>query len=108
MTISGLIIAVFCFLCIGVFHPIVIKAEYYFTKKCWFVFLIAGAAAITASLFISHIILSAVVGVFGCCCLWSIFELFEQEKRVQRGWFPKRERKSISKSTRAASPNSEL
>ena len=33
MTISGLIIAVFCFLCIGVFHPIVIKAEYYFTKK---------------------------------------------------------------------------
>ncbi|MCQ2501287.1 MAG: DUF4491 family protein [Lachnospiraceae bacterium] len=31
-----------------------------------------------------------------CCqifsCLWSIHELFEQKKRVDRGWFPKKKK----------------
>ena len=31
---------------------------------------------------------AALLGVLGCSCLWSIQELFEQEKRVEKGWFP--------------------
>jgi len=27
--------------------------------------------------------------------LWSIHELFEQEKRVERGWFPKNPNRKI-------------
>jgi len=26
-------------------------------------------------------------------CLWSILELFEQEERVKKGWFPKNPKK---------------
>ena len=42
MQFNGLIIGVSVFLIIGIFHPIVIKAEYYFTKKIWPAFLIMG------------------------------------------------------------------
>lgn len=88
MNFSGLIIAVTTFLVIGVFHPIVIKTEYHFGVRCWWVFLVAGIAFIVASLFASNDVLSPVLGVVGCSCLWSILELFQQKKRVERGWFP--------------------
>ncbi|WP_423893355.1 DUF4491 family protein, partial [Filifactor alocis] len=29
----------------------------------------------------------------GFCLFWSIKELFEQEKRVQKGWYPKNPKK---------------
>ena len=77
------------FLIIGIFHPIVIKAEYYFGKRCWWAFLLVGAAAAAGSLFISNIIVSTLVGVAAFSCFWSILELYEQEKRVARGWFPR-------------------
>ena len=89
MNITGIIIAAAAFLLIGVFHPIVIKAEYRFSKKCWPVFLAVGAAAVLVSLFMDNFILSALFGFFGCCCLWSILELHHQEARVKKGWFPK-------------------
>ena len=41
----------------------------------------------------SFLVVSAALGVAGMSCLWSILELKEQEKRVARGWFPKKERK---------------
>ena len=88
MNFSGLIIAVTTFLVIGVFHPIVIKTEYHFGVRCWWVFLVAGIAFIVASLFAANDVLSPVLGVVGCSCLWSILELFQQKKRVERGWFP--------------------
>ena len=34
-------------------------------------------------------ILSILLGLLGAGCLWSIRELKEQAKRVERGWFPK-------------------
>ena len=88
MNFIGLIIAVVTFLTIGLFHPIVIKAEYYFGTHCWWVFLLAGIAFICGSLFVENQTLSTILGVIGCSCLWSILELFEQRKRVERGWFP--------------------
>lgn len=58
----GILIGLYSFLLIGLFHPIVIKAEYYFC-------------------------------ITGFSCFWSIKELFEQEKRVEKGWFPKNPRR---------------
>ena len=89
MNYSGLVIAVITFLVIGVFHPIVIKGEYYFGTRCWWVFLLAGIAFIVASLMVSDDMLSPILGVVGCSCLWSILEIFEQKERVKKGWFPK-------------------
>ena len=48
-----------------------------------------GIGAIIASLCIAQVILSSLLGVIGASCLWSIGELFEQKKRVDKGWFPK-------------------
>lgn len=88
MNIYGIVIAAFCFLSIGIFHPIVIKAEYHFSKKCWPVFLAVGLLLLGLSTQSSNMVIASVLGSFGCSCLWSIVELGEQEKRVQRGWFP--------------------
>lgn len=85
----GLIIAVVTFLVIGLFHPLVIKGEYFFGVKCWWAFLIAGILFIAGSLIVGNQIASTILGVVGCSCLWSILEVFEQRKRVQKGWFPK-------------------
>ena len=89
MNFTGLIIAVTAFLVIGLFHPIVIKSEYYFGTKCWWVFALTGVAFITASLLVENGILSPILGVIGCSCFWSILEIFEQRERVRKGWFPK-------------------
>lgn len=89
MNFIGLIIAIATFFIIGLFHPIVIKCEYYFGTHCWWVFLLLGVLFIVASLFIDDEILSTIAGVVGCSCLWSILEIFEQRQRVLRGWFPR-------------------
>ena len=89
MNYSGLILGVATFLLIGVFHVIVVKGEYYFSKKIWPLFLATGIASLFTSLFISSSVISSLIAVFGISCLWSIRELFEQEDRVKKGWFPK-------------------
>lgn len=88
MNYTGLIIGVSTFFLIGIFHPLVIKAEYYFGKRCWWVFMLLGIGGVVASMLMVNLILSIVCGVFAFSSFWSIGELFEQEKRVQRGWFP--------------------
>ena len=89
MNIIGVIIAVASFLVIGIFHPIVIKAEYYLSARCWPIFLILGLIFLGISTQIKNVIGSSLLGVVGCSCLWSILELKEQEKRVKKGWFPR-------------------
>lgn len=89
MNYYGLITAVVTFLIIGIFHPIVIKAEYYFGTRCWWAFLLAGLLFIGCSLVVESMMGSIVLGVIGCSCLWSILEVFEQRQRVKRGWFPR-------------------
>ncbi len=92
MNYEGLIIGVATFLIIGLFHPIVIKAEYYWGVGCWWIFLLAGLAGIVGSLMISSTLLSTLLGVFAFSSFWSIHELFQQRERVRKGWFPKREK----------------
>ena len=88
MNLYGITIGIISFLCIGIFRPIVVKAEYYLSARCWPLFLLAGIVSIAASVLLRDPYLSAALGVIGCSCLWSILELKEQEKRVARGWFP--------------------
>ena len=88
MNLLGIEAAVISFVCIGIFHPVVIKAEYYFSSRCWPAFLAAGALCCAASLFAESPLLSVALGSLGCTCLWCIIELKEQERRVARGWFP--------------------
>ncbi len=76
-------------MCIGIFHPIVIKAEYYFGTRCWWVFLLLAVICIAGSLLTTAIIPSTILGVVAFSNLWSILELFKQRKRVAKGWFPK-------------------
>lgn len=100
MHIEGLIVGIFTFLVIGLFHGIVVKTEYYFSKSVWPVFLILGMIFLVLSLWIENTAIGSVVAVLGVTCLWSIKELFEQERRVQKGRFPenlKRKRKEEKK-----------
>lgn len=89
MGYTGIIIGLISFLAIALYHPIVIKAEYYFTKKIWPVFAVAGIVMLVLSLFVSQVIVSAGLAVLGITNLWSIGELIHQEERVKKGWFPK-------------------
>ncbi|WP_426349005.1 DUF4491 family protein [Alloiococcus sp. CFN-8] len=88
MNFQGLIIGAIAFAIIGIFHPIVIKSEYYIGKKIWPLFLLVGLLLIVLSIYIDNITLSAITGITGFSSLWSILELFEQEERVKKGWFP--------------------
>ncbi len=87
MNFTGIIIGVATFIVIGLFHPIVIKAEYHCGASCWWIFLLAGLACLAGSLF-THGILSTLLGVVGFSNLWSILEIVKQHQRVEKGWFP--------------------
>ena len=86
---SGILIGLSAFIVIGVFHPVVIKCEYYFSDRVWPVFLAGGLAFCAASLLVEHPLLSSVLGVVGFSLLWSIRELKQQTRRVEKGWFPR-------------------
>lgn len=89
MYITGVVIGLFAFVVIGIFHPIVIKSEYYFSEKIWPVFLILGLLSLACSIFAKTVLLSSLFSILGFTCLWSIRELKEQRERVEKGWFPK-------------------
>lgn len=93
MNFTGIIIGVATFLIIGLFHPLVIKGEYYFGVRCWWVFAVMGVVAVVAALFVENVLFSTLLAVWGASSFWSIGELFEQRKRVEKGWFPKREKR---------------
>lgn len=84
----GLTLGLCTFLVIGIFHPIVIKGEYYFGVKCWWWFLVAGIVLCVLAWLTDDIFWSVLAAVAGFSCFWSILEVFEQRKRVEKGWFP--------------------
>lgn len=87
--LGGLLLGIITFFTIGLFHPIVIKAEYYFGVKCWWCFLLCGILFGVGSFFFNSVFISSIMGVVSCSCFWSILEVFEQRNRVRKGWFPK-------------------
>ena len=76
------------FLIIGLFHPLVIKAEYYIGVKSWWLFLFLGIVAGILSLLLESLVGSIILGVVAFSSFWSIGEVFQQKKRVEKGWFP--------------------
>lgn len=88
MSFDGVIIGAGAFSIIGILHPVVIKTEYYVGAKAWPLFLIGGLLFILLSLFSGSTIMSSLLAVLGFSLLWSIHELFEQARRVEKGWFP--------------------
>lgn len=94
---EGLIIGLCTFLIIGLFHPLVIKGEYYFGEKCKIWFLLAGIVFLITSLLVSNVILSSLFGVTAFSCFWSIREITDQIKRVEKGWFPKNPKRNYDR-----------
>lgn len=88
LNFMSVLLAVCTFLIIGLFHPLVIKTEYYFGTRPWWLWLVGGLASIVGALFISDNFLSTLLAVLGATLLWGIGELFSQKKRVEKGWFP--------------------
>ena len=99
--LGGIVIGICTFLIIGLFHPIVVKAEYYWGTRCWWIFLILGIAGIIGSILINDILISSLIGVFSFSSFWTIKEIFEQRERVlkiplflQRQFYHHREKDS--------------
>ena len=85
LNFQGIVIGVATFLVIGLFHPLVIKAEYYIGVKSWWLFLILGVLSVIASLLVANIIVSILLGVVAFSSFWSIGEVFQQNNRVEEG-----------------------
>ncbi|MDR1894641.1 MAG: DUF4491 family protein [Spirochaetales bacterium] len=93
MYFTGIITGLITFLLIGLFHPLVVLAEYHFGVRIWPVFLCFGLISCILSLIIKNTIINATFAIFGFCCFWSILEVFHQKKRVERGWSPRNPKK---------------
>ena len=93
MNFSGIIVGASVFLIIGICHPVVIKMEYHWGKRSWWVLCLAGLLFTAASLFVQGTILSTILGAAAFSCFWGIHEILAQEMRVLRGWFPENPRR---------------
>lgn len=98
--LQGLFVGLCTFLIIGLFHPLVIKGEYYFGAVCRWWFLLGGIIFLVLSLCFSDFVTQALLGVTSFSCFWSILEVKEQVERVRKGWFPenpKRRKKGLER-----------
>ena len=88
MNFNGIIVGAAVFCIIGICHPIVIKMEYRWGKRSWWVLALAGAAFAVGSLFVKPIVGATIMGAAAFSCFWGVHEILAQEMRVLRGWFP--------------------
>lgn len=86
----GIAIGICTFLIIGIFHPLVIKGEYYLGQKANWFFLIGGIIAAIACVLVKDAFWQSLLGVTSCSCFWSILEVRQQRERVRKGWYPAR------------------
>jgi hypothetical protein len=85
MNYYGLILGLAAFFLVGLSHPLVIKAEYYYGKRIWWMFLVVGILFSIASCLVTNSTTSIVLGVTGFSFFWSTHEMFKQHKRVIEG-----------------------
>lgn len=88
LNFNGLCIGLATFIIIGIFHPLVIKGEYYLGQKACYIFGFLGIIFILLTLLITNSTISALLGVTAFSCFWSIKEVKDQRERVRKGWFP--------------------
>ncbi len=93
----GLVLGLCAFLIIGLFHPICIKCEYYFGVGSRWWFLVLGLLGVAGSLWISDPFWSSLLGVFAFSSFWTIGEIAEQRRRVEKGWFPENPKRKAAK-----------
>lgn len=86
--LGGIAIGICTFLIIGLFHPIVIKAEYHWGMRSRWWFVLLGVAGLVGSIMVADILLQTLLGVFSFSSFWSVKEIAEQRERVLKGWFP--------------------
>lgn len=85
----GLVIGLGTFLIIGLFHPVVVKCEYYFGVRCWWWFAVLGLVMCALAVLVDDVLWSTLAGVVGFSSFWTVKEIFEQRERVRKGWFPR-------------------
>jgi hypothetical protein len=90
INIIGFVAGAYTFLIIMFARWLCIWGEFHFTKKFWLFFLITGIITVIASLFFEDLISSVILSLTGFIFLWGINETIEQEERVNKGWFPKK------------------
>jgi len=92
INLSGLIIGISVFIIIIFARWLCIWGEYHFTKTFWVFFLISGIIALAFAILSSNILISAILSATGFIFLWGIQETIEQEERVKKGWFKKKQK----------------
>ena len=92
MNWEGIPVALASLAIIAIYHPLVVKAEYYFSSRIWPAFALCGLLGLTASLFL-HGALAPVAAFWSATNLWCVVEVHAQARRVEKGWFPKNPRR---------------
>lgn len=74
MEYQGLIIGFSAFLMAMVCRFLIRKYGHILSGRIWPAVLAIGIIAVISSIFINEIIVSVAVAIFGCACLWAIYE----------------------------------
>ena len=88
MNLFGLGLGVATLFIIGFGFVWVIRGEYYFGYLWWPYVMGFGFLLIIASLFVSSLWGSALLGIAGASIVWGSTELKEQAVRGEIGWYP--------------------
>ncbi len=92
---AGAVLAVVTVATIGLGHVMVRKANYLFGTIPAIPLFFLGAGILTASVFMSSDLLSAVMGIVGVTTVWDGVEMLRQENRVRRGHAPENPRRPV-------------
>jgi hypothetical protein len=88
MNFIGLLLGISTLLIIGLGFVWVIRGERYFGYLWWPYVMGLGVSLVLASLLVSSMWVSLLLGAFGASLLWGSTELKEQAVRAEIGWYP--------------------
>ncbi len=72
----------------GILHVAVVKWEFRWGTKGWWLYLIFGILCIPVSFFTTSVLLKSSLIIVGTNLLWTVHEIFKQYDRVEKDWFP--------------------
>lgn len=85
--LAGIVIGLCTFLVIGLFHPLVIKGEYYFGVRIWWAFLAVGIVCGFLAWWVDDLFWSVILGVTGFSSFWGIGEILSSASEWRRVGF---------------------
>ena len=95
MNLIGPSFGIITLLIIGLGFIWVIRGERYFGYLWWPYVMGSGVLLVIASLLVSGVWVSALLGAFGASLVWGSTELKEQAVRAEIGWYPFNARKIL-------------